>query len=227
MSKFVAVSFDYAKCLLEVQELGNLLAQNNELGEREHILPFFKGRPQLSALCGILNGSIAQADRIDHEHHLFGSFYCDLVVGDWHKKAYCFIEFEDARPDSIFVSKSKTLREYGRRFEHGYSQIIDWFHKIDGMKEHQDCETAFGKRSIDYEGILVIGRDQHFQPGERERLEWRTQHVIVHSKKIHCVTFDGLYKHLQTRLDALQLMAGTAKQPLTQVAPEPVPNATN
>jgi hypothetical protein len=84
------------------------------------------------------------------------------------------------------------------------------------MKEHQDCEIAFGKRSIDYEGVLVIGRDQHFQPGERERLEWRTQYVIVHSKRIHCVTFDGLYEHLQTRLNTLQLMAGDAKQSRAQ-----------
>ena len=212
MSKLDTIDFNYDQCRREVQALGCLLANQAVLREKNDILPFFKNHPQLSALCSIFNTNIGQTDRIGHEYHLFNSFFCDLVIGDWQKKAYCFIEFEDTKPTSIFTNRKKDCRDWGPRFEHGYSQIIDWFYKIDGMKEHQDCETYFCKRSIDYEGILVIGRDQYFQEGEKERLEWRTRHVIVNSKKIHCVTFDGLFSQMQKRLDTFELIAGSAKK---------------
>jgi hypothetical protein len=223
MSKLSAVSFNYEQCRQEVRELGDLLGQHPVLKEKRDILPFFKNRKQLSALCGILNVAIGQTDRIAHEFHLFNSFYCDLVVGDWQNKAYCFIEFEDAKPNSIFANTNskKSARDWGGRVEHGYSQLIDWFHKIDGMKEHPDCETAFGKRSIDYEGVLVIGRDQYFEAGEQARLEWRTRHVIVHSKKIHCLTFDSLYEQLQTRLRTLELIGQSAMT--ANASAQPVP----
>src|SRR5207248_10727782 len=128
----------------------------------------------------------------------FGDFSCDLVVGDSGAKGYSFIEFEDAGPRSIFVQQGqKATREWSPRFEHGYSQIIDWFYKLDDRRNSDDCEARFGKRAIDFTGVLVIGRRQYLQPGESLRLDWRRQHVIVHSKRIICVTYDDLFSDLQ------------------------------
>jgi hypothetical protein len=62
-------------------------------------------------------------------------------------------------------------------------------------------EARFGKRSIRYVGVLDIGRDQHLQPGERLRLEWRREHVVVNSKHIVCVTYDELLEDLLFRLE--------------------------
>jgi hypothetical protein len=50
-------------------------------------------------------------------------------------------------------------------------------------------------------GLLVIGRDHYMDAGERLRLEWRREHVIVHSRRIHCLTYDELVADLLAFLD--------------------------
>ena len=57
----------------------------------------------------------------------------------------------------------------------------------------------------------MIGRDQHLDAGERARLDWRTNYVIVNSKKVHCMTFDQLLSQLSTRLGILSKMALTLR----------------
>jgi hypothetical protein len=67
---------------------------------------------------------------------------------------------------------------------------------------HPNLEKArFGKRSIEYMGTLVVGRDHHLKPGERFRLDWRRGHVVVDSRKIQGVTFDELLADLLYRLN--------------------------
>jgi hypothetical protein len=49
--------------------------------------------------------------------------------------------------------------------------------------------------------LLVIGRDRDLSdPSLRERFDWRSDSVVVASKKVHCITFDKLYEDLSTRL---------------------------
>jgi hypothetical protein len=46
--------------------------------------------------------------------------------------------------------------------------------------------------------------------GERLRLAWRREHVVVHSRMIHCVTFDELVRDLLAKLEhSLVLSAGS------------------
>jgi hypothetical protein len=71
-----------------------------------------------------------------------------------------------------------------------------------GKKATREWSPRFG-----HTGILVVGRDQYLQPGERERLEWRRNHVVVASQNIQCVTFDGLLEDLQARLETFPLTA--------------------
>ncbi len=107
------------------------------------------------------------------------------------------MEFEDARPNSLFVKQGeKATRAWSPRLESGYSQIIDWFYKVDVMTDTPDMEARFGKRSIRCTGVLIIGRDQYLSAGERLRLEWRREHVVVNSKHIVCVTYDQLVEDL-------------------------------
>ena len=68
------------------------------------------------------------------------------------------------------------------------------------MEKSDEFETRFGARSIEYSGLLVVGRDRHFEPGEHCRLEWRCSYVVVNSKKIRRFTFDGLLALLGARL---------------------------
>jgi hypothetical protein len=75
------------------------------------------------------------------------------------------------------------------------------------MRKSDTFAARFGARSISYTGILVVGRDQYLRPGERERLEWRREHVVVASQHVQCVTFDGLLEDLAGRLETFPLTA--------------------
>src|SRR5262249_38316873 len=154
-------------------QLQRWLAKHPQLDERKHILPFFRKRRHLSAFIASYNPESVRFDRLGYEYSLFGDFTCDIAVGDSLTRAYCFSELEDARPASLFVKQGKkATREWSARFDHGFSQIIDWFYKIDDMRKSDDFAARFGARSISCNAILVVGRNHHLQAGERERLEW-------------------------------------------------------
>jgi hypothetical protein len=148
-------------------------------------------------------------DRIAYEFDIFGDHTADLVVGDATRRTYSFIEFEDASPESIFRKEGKkgTLA-WATRFERGYSQIVDWFWKLDDLARTDTLRYRFeGAKSIRYHGLLVIGRTSHLAPLEQERLSWRRDRVVVDSRRISCVTFDELYDNLRDKLSLLDLMA--------------------
>lgn len=153
MKNFEPISFNYSLCEFEVAEFEHLLETKSILKENEDILPFFREHKQIAALCGVLSRAIDKPDLVAWEFDLFGDFTCDVVVAHSTKKAFCFIEFEDANPKSLFVRKGKkATREWSVRLDHGCSQIIDWFYKITKMSEHPDFEARFDKRTIDFAG---------------------------------------------------------------------------
>lgn len=108
MKEFVKVNFDPAICRFQLEEFKELLEQKKPLSEKNDILPFFRERIQLSAFIGSYHKDIERLNRVAFEFDIFGDFTADLAVGDSRKKSYCFIEFEDARLNSVFVSS--TLR---------------------------------------------------------------------------------------------------------------------
>ena len=203
MPGFVAHSLDPATARIEVGELRTLLAENADLNE-SMFRGFFRGRLNASALIGHYNPAMQRADCLAYEYPLFGDFRCDLAISDSVSRSCTFVELEDAGPRSLFVRRArKATREWSPRFDHGYSQIVDWFHKLQDMTNTAGMEARFGKRAIDYAGVLVVGRNQHIDVGEHERLRWRREHVIVNSKRIICVTYDQLLDDLEFRLDWL------------------------
>jgi hypothetical protein len=192
---------DFIRCRQEVAELRDWLAAHPSLGEKRQILPFFRAHRHLSAFVASYGSELNYYDRIAFEYPLFGDFSCDLVVGDSAQSAYCLIEFEDAGPTSVFIQRGKRVtRHWSPRFERGYSQVIDWFHKLDDMRRSDDLLSRFGNRSPTFSGVLVIGRDQYLKAGERERVAWRRANVVVGSRRIACVTFDELVEKLEARL---------------------------
>ncbi len=153
------LAFRYDQCLQEAQELQKFLGSHTTLRERDQILPFFKARQHLSAFLSVYNARARHYDRVAHEYPLFGDFTCDLVAGDWSKSAFVFVEFEDAAPNSIFAKKKgKNTLEWSQRFEHGFSQIVDWFYKLDTQRHSPDFEQRFRSRDVHVSGLLVVGR---------------------------------------------------------------------
>jgi hypothetical protein len=116
------------------------------------------------------------------------------------------IEFEDGKSNSIFKKKKgKYQKEWSNRFEHGYSQIIDWFWKLDDLRQSVTFEDKFGVRDIDFEGILIIGRSASLNNIlDQKRFKWRRTHTIIQSKKIHCVTYDELLEDLKQQIKFLK-----------------------
>ena len=200
MKSFDEIRFDAAECRRQVDDLGRWLLASGSLGERRQILPFFRARPQLSAWLGSFHPDILKADRFAFEYDLFGDFACDLVVGNSRTNAYSFIEFEDAKPGGIFIKKPKKASpEWSPRFDHGFSQIIDWFWKVDDMERTTEFEARFGG-PIEYNAVLVIGRGLSFGTREDRRLKWRQRSVIVDNKHLNCLTYDQLHRALDLRL---------------------------
>jgi hypothetical protein len=116
------------KCKTELVAFKRLLDSKQSLSERGDILPFFNDHKHLAALVGSFNSKINSFDRIAIEFNLFGDYVCDLLVGDSTSHSFCFVEFEDASPTSIFTKKkSKSTPEWSARFDRGFSQIVDWF----------------------------------------------------------------------------------------------------
>ena len=205
MKAFDKHTFDLKTYAHELQEFKNLLDNNQELGEKRDILPFFKQRRELSCQIATIQSQIIRTERIAYEFDLFGDFKSDLVVGDTHSNTYCFIEFEDAKKDSIFVDKGgKYKPEFSPRLEHGFSQIIDWFYKIDGLQNTDDMEERFGENKINYEGILIVGRNEFLTTATKKRLKWRSQHVLVNSRIVQCYTFDDIFDILNYKFQYIK-----------------------
>lgn len=202
MKDFIDPCFDPMTCRQQLDEFRVLLDDSEELQEQTDLLPFFRERTHLSAFMASYHPDVCRYDRFASEYPLFGDFVCDFVIGDSERAAYCFVEFEDATPTSVFRPRSsRAVPEWSPRFEHGFSQILDWFWKLDDMKATTDFEGRFASRIADYMGILIIGRDKGLDDiNLQRRLQWRRDRVTIDSRKVHCRTFDQLYSDLDDRL---------------------------
>jgi hypothetical protein len=194
---FTRLSWNPDQCRQQLGLFRQLLGGPGVLKERSEILPFFRANVHLSAFIGSYDQDITLFDLFAHEYSLW-DFMCDLVVGDSTTKRYVFIEFEDAAPSSLFVSK-KATPEWAPRFEHGFSQVLDWFWKLHDMEKTDDFLDRFGT-GAGYFGLLLVGRTENLAARELRRLEWRGEMARVNSKYIRCRTFDQLADDLERRL---------------------------
>lgn len=207
MKSLLRLDFDLRVCLQQLAEFQQLLQSRQSLSENNDILPFFRERLHLAASIGFYHNKIIRPDRIAFEYDIFGDFSSDLVVGDSVSNAYCFVEFEEAAPNSIFVSKAqKSTPEWSPRFERGFSQIVDWFWKLDDMEKTDDFENRFNSRAIDYVGVLVIGRNENLELREKKRLNWRQKKLLLNSQHINCITFDELYENSFSRVSQYEFI---------------------
>ncbi|WP_164929396.1 Shedu immune nuclease family protein [Gloeobacter violaceus] len=197
---FSNFDFNIQNCRSQLFEFRRLLENGPFLSERDHIQPFFEQSPDLSSFIGKYHPDIAKIDRLAFRLNLFGDFCCDIAIGDSTRHTYCFVEFEDANSNSIFSVRGRSTPEWSRRLERGFSQIVDWFCKLDELKNTPDYENLFGSRMIDYIGLLIVGRSMNMEVREQRRLKWRSTNTVVNSKRVICLTFDQLYNDLADRL---------------------------
>ena len=161
----------------------------------------FRESRQLTMFMKCYHAGIHYPDFVRHEFELMGQYRCDLVVGDSRSRNFCLIEFEDAGPNSVFVTGRRNSA-WATRFENGFSQLIDWSFLLDGMEGSAPCRAGFGCVVNDFSLVLVLGRDHYLEALEMDRLRWRSKKVVVNSRRVYSITYDQLYAELSNLYDA-------------------------
>lgn len=189
-----------------VPDISEARKQLQTFGEFLTNHPTFKEQTVLAKLdawkhlFGFAPNSLNACDCLKFEFEL-GNFRADAVIGDSVEHRFCFIEFEDALKTSIFTKSKRSYDTWSKRFEGGFSQLIDWFEHLNYMEHNPLLKDTFGSQTIEIEGILVIGRDAFLDDQNRCRLRWRQNHVLIDSHKIACLTFDQFYRKIDRRIN--------------------------
>lgn len=196
MKEFKQHNVNPTQVMTDVADLERLLKGCNRLSEKRDLLPFFNNHEQLAGALGFYTTGTSFGDKIALEFDIFGDFKADIVVGNSKNQEFLLIELEDAKPYSIFKKTTRTVPDWAPRFEHGYSQIIDWLWRLEDVRRTSAFTEKFGSNDVVFHGLLVIGRRQRLQQREQNRLRWRQDRTIVNSRKISCVTYDDLVTDL-------------------------------
>lgn len=189
-----------------------LLDSKDILSESQDILPFFADHSDCAALLGTYHPDLVTVDKLAEECDVFGSFRADLVIADSQNSAYCFVEFENAKEDSIFSQRRRATTYWSNRFLGGYSQLVDWFERLDDESSTGRFSALFGGRQPRLVAMLIIGRDRHLRSEDRQRLEWWRQNVPIAKRHVYIRTFDELYVDLSRRLLAAKAQAAAFAQ---------------
>ncbi len=205
MAQFEMITLRKRQAIAELRSFKALLdgKGKSDLGEAEDLLPFFKANNQVCALMCTYNSKFGDYRNVSvaREFSIFGDHRADLAIGDFKRRQFCFVEFEDAKATSIFKQRSKATPDWSNRYHHGFGQLIDWILWIENNKGNTAYVGRFGAPSIHFNMLLVIGRDRDLaNPALRERFDWRSESVVVASKKVHCITYDQLHDDLSARL---------------------------
>ena len=202
------VVFDPERFQKELSGLHRFLKSKPDLSEMTDIQPFFKKSKHLAAYMGTIFPEIGPATEITFDYPFFGDFKADLLLGSKSAKKFCVVEFEDGFPDSIFKQQPKRGNpEWSARFEHGFSQLTDWFYNLDDFKGTKGFAKTFGNGHIKFFGLLIIGRSANLDDSKRSRLDWRTEKVLIDSHPIACLTFDDLHDSRRTRFEIYRAAA--------------------
>ena len=212
MSDLNQFVYDRVKASTELANFRRLLTGRKELREKEDVLPFFKQHRQLTAAIATLYSYVSRPNRLRFEHRVAGHFRCDLLIGQQADDAvsrFILVEFEDARPHSIFGRGTSSRRhpEWGRRLEHGFSQIIDWFWWNDENGGGQEFRDTYGPGAVEFHGLLVTGRTADLDDAGRRRLHWRSSRLKVGSQELRILTYDDLHEALANELESAALIA--------------------
>ena len=196
------IVFDPATFRKELNAFADLLNSKADLAERKDIQPFFKANKHLTAYIGTLYLNVAVATEICFEFDLAGDFRADILLGSKKANQFCVVEFEPGEQDAIFKNQPKRKNpEWSARFEHAFSQVVDWFYRFEDQKHTAAFQHTFGTGETTFASLLVMGRKNSLDNPQLRRLAWRTKKVIVDSHKVTCITFDDLHAALKEKFE--------------------------
>jgi hypothetical protein len=130
---------------------------------------------------------------ISTEFNLFNEFYADMVIQSVDRKSVLLVELEPGTKHALFKKRPK--REWGAAFEHGYSQVVDWLYRISDISRSDRFRTTFStSETIEFQGLIIIGRSCYTDAGDALRLDWRKRKSVIDSQHFGCATYDDIGK---------------------------------
>ena len=207
MKAVIPIELNAQQQLVDLSDLERFLSNNTSLKERDQVLPFFSSHPQLIAALGWMNAAAGRPDRYATELELFGDFSCDAAAGDLAAGAFTLIEFEDATEYSIFraLESGKPIRKWSARYEHGFSQLVDWAWRLGTEGDSQAKQRIFGTQPVSVHLLLVVGRNADLELQDFRRMSWRSQNVRLGAHSMSCLTFDDVLSTLRGRILVAQV----------------------
>ena len=171
----------------------------------DDIQPLFKASKASVGLPGTFAPDIGPATDLAYDFPFFGDYRADLFVGRKSAAHFCVVEFEDGGPDSIFKRQpNRPNPEWSARFEHGFSQLADWFFNLDDYKKNHGFTKTFGYGHVSFTGLLVIGRSAGLDDMRRTGLRWSFDKVLIDSNAVICVNYYCVYELLRSTIHAVQ-----------------------
>lgn len=198
--------YNYQQVKQAIAEFKLLLETHSELSEKKDLQPFFKKNSILIfLLAGLGRISRTKVDEYEFEFDLWQDLVCDIGIGDSKANTYCLIELEGAKQNSIFKNKPKNYPKYSECLECGYSQIVDWFFKIDEMKSTSSIKRRFAGDYPRINAVLIIGRSHFFKTDlERNRFNWRRDNILIGAKNVNCLTYDELLAYFEGKMNEIE-----------------------
>jgi hypothetical protein len=198
--------YDSLRISQAISEYKILLNSHDELEEKKHIQPFFKKhRVLIFLLAGLGQISRSNVDEYEFEFDLWQDLICDIAIGDSTANRYCLIELEGAKKNSLFKNKPKNYPKYADSLECGYSQIIDWFFKIDEMKNTSSIKRRFADDYPRVNAVLIVGRSHFLTTDlEKNRFNWRRDNTLIGAKNVNCLTYDELLVYFESKTKEME-----------------------
>ena len=207
-------NFNFSRKLLDLAandlrlllDIHQPIKERRELEEKEHLQIFFNNHPiVLCTLAHLVEMSELDVDEMQFEFDLWGNFRCDVGFGNSTTNTYCLIELEGAQKNSLFKNKPKNYPKYSDRLECGYSQIIDWFFKIDEIKNTSGIKRRFAGEYPRVNAVLIIGRSHFLNTDlERNRFNWRRDNTLIGAKNVNCLTYDELLVYFESKTKEME-----------------------
>ncbi len=198
-------AFDKRKAKADLAAFTRLLGEGETkpLEEAADILPFFKAHPHLAALIGrCCHPLITPPDLMKAEYGVVGAHVCDLVVGNEASSAFCVVEFEDAKPTSVFKKqRGDRVPEWSPRLGHGFDQILDWFCALESIRHSELFRTVFGSSMATFRAFLIVGRRGGLDGPARARLLYRSRKVQIDGCPVSVITYDELREQLALEVE--------------------------
>lgn len=161
-----------------------------------------RARPNMLCLLGPL-GAIPAPNLLKWELSLQGLYRTDLVLGNDNRRSFLLIEFEGAEAHSVFGrTGTQQYRNWSPQLEHGFGQVIDWA-ALQATGPNLALQNAFHgeiERSV---FLVICGRDAGIEGAlERQRFNFRREHVHIHGLLSQVLTYDDLVKAMRDNLEA-------------------------